>query len=259
MPDHIAAVVIPVYKEAPDAAELLSLHRCLKVLRNHSILFAAPNRLNTAVYEHHCNSCQIPFKKLKFNDDYFTGIEGYNRLMLSPHFYKSFLSFKYILVYQLDAWVFKDELDYWCRQNYDYIGAPNTPHHNQANEIQFLKGYASVLKHYNSIFNTSHQISNVGNGGFSLRKTRVCWRLLQILQTEVKRWGVNNEDGFFKYWGNIARPLFRLPPDDVALRFSIEQSPAASLKKLGYTLPFGCHAFAKYEPDTWKPYIENQN
>ena len=29
-----------------------------------------------------------------------------------------------MLIYQLDAFVFQDDLAYWCQQNYDYIGAP---------------------------------------------------------------------------------------------------------------------------------------
>ena len=45
-------------------------------------------------------------------------------LMLSPFFYESFLDFKYVLIHQLDVFIFKDELNYWCNQNYDYIGAP---------------------------------------------------------------------------------------------------------------------------------------
>jgi hypothetical protein len=33
---------------------------------------------------------------------------------LSASFYERFLDTKYILIYQLDAFVFKDELQEWC-------------------------------------------------------------------------------------------------------------------------------------------------
>jgi hypothetical protein len=44
--------------------------------------------------------------------------------MLSIDFYKRFRDYKFILIYQLDAYVFRDELEYWCEQDYDFIGAP---------------------------------------------------------------------------------------------------------------------------------------
>jgi len=44
--------------------------------------------------------------------------------MMSPAFYDAFKAFDYILIYQLDAFVFRDELEYFCSLGYDYIGAP---------------------------------------------------------------------------------------------------------------------------------------
>ena len=60
---------------------------------------------------------------LAFNDTYFESIYGYNQLMLNVEFYEAF-SKKYILIYQTDAFIFKDDLNYWCEKDYDYIGAP---------------------------------------------------------------------------------------------------------------------------------------
>jgi hypothetical protein len=59
-----------------------------------------------------------------FPKRYFENIEGYNELLLSASFYERFLDTKYILIYQLDAFFFKDELQEWCDRGYDYIGAP---------------------------------------------------------------------------------------------------------------------------------------
>lgn len=255
MPDKLVAVIIPIYKQQPDANELLSLKQCLSVLKKHPIIFIGPGSLDTSVYKEICES--IPFNLVTFSDVYFKNIAGYNQLMLSPHFYKTFINHKFILIYQLDAYVFKDELEYWCAKNYDFIGAPHIPHQNQPNQIRFLKGYTKFINTFNSTFNTNHQISNVGNGGFSLRKTKACYHLLKLLGRRVKLWETYNEDGFFKYWGNIFYPFFKLPADDLALRFAIEESPAASLKKLNGQLPFGCHAFEKYEWETWQPLILN--
>jgi hypothetical protein len=251
----LVAVAIPIYKQQPDASELMALGQCIHILRNYPIIFFCPVSLDTTVYEAACAG-KVPFAKVPFQDHYFQSIAGYNQLMLSPEFYKHFFTVQYILIHQLDAYVFRDELTYWCHRNYDYIGAPNIPHGNNPGEIRFLRGYAKLIVTANRIFKTNRSISNVGNGGLSLRKTKSCYWLLRLLHGKVKAWGTNNEDGFFKYWGNILHPLFKLPADEVALHFSIEDKPAASLSKLGGKLPFGCHGFEQYEPEVWKRYMD---
>ena len=48
----------------------------------------------------------------------------YNQMMVERDFYKRFVEYEYILIYQLDAFVFRDELEQFCDYGYDYIGAP---------------------------------------------------------------------------------------------------------------------------------------
>lgn len=251
----LVVVVIPIYKNNLSLKELISLQQCLNVLNNHPIVFISPIGLDTTFYEELCEN-KTKFKIEYFEDFYFKDILGYNNLMLSANFYKTFFNYKFILIYQLDAFVFRDDLIHWCNQNYGFIGAPHLPHQNRPGEFQWLKNYAKFLNAFNSIFNRNHKISNVGNGGFSLRKTRTCYWLVKIFKNRVKKWG--NEDGFFKYWGNLLHPFIKLPKDEIALNFSIELMPKESLKKLNHVLPFGCHAFEKYDWETWKPYIINE-
>jgi hypothetical protein len=256
MVEKLVSVVIPIYKETLTPNEYLSLNQCIKVLGKHPIIFIGPSKLTTDTYEEICSG-HLAFNFIKFDDIYFKDIKGYNDLMLAPIFYKMFLNYTYILVYQLDAYVFKDELAFWCDKNYDFIGAPTAPHANKLDEMQFLKNYSRILTFINRIFKSKLKVSNVGNGGFSLRKTKTCYWLVLLLKRKVKSWGNNNEDGFFKYWGNVLRPLFSLPSDDIALHFAIELSPEESLKAIGNSLPFGCHAFEKYEPAVWAKYLHS--
>jgi hypothetical protein len=51
------------------------------------------------------------------------------------------------------------------------------------------------------------------------------------------------------------RWLLKLPNWKEALAFSIEKNPQIGIKLLGGTLPFGCHAWEKYNPNFWKKYI----
>jgi hypothetical protein len=244
------AVVIPIYKEIITDMELLSLTQCLKILHPYKLIFCAAESLNTKFYETFCKG-KIHFSIERFENQYFKDIDGYNKLMLSTSYYKRFLNYKFILIYQLDAFVFKDDLLYWCNQNYDFIGAPHSSYNNDPGEMQFLKNYKKLLK----LSKLNHEVSNVGNGGFSLRKTRSFYFLLKILKSKVQKSGSWNEDGFIEYWGNLFYPFFKLPTDEIALNFSIETSPKELLKKTSNTLPFGCHAFEKYDWEIWKPYI----
>jgi hypothetical protein len=64
-----------------------------------------------------------------------------------------------------------------------------------------------------------------------------------------------NEDGFFSVQAKMIDPAFKVAPYVVAARFSFEQKPARLYKLIGNMLPFGCHAWAKYNPQFWKEYI----
>lgn len=252
MARHLAAVVIPIYKENLTLTEVKSLQQCTRVLHSHPIILVSPVSLNTLAYEKLCVNIQVDI--LRLEDHYFESITSYNRLLLSPFFYKNFFKYKFILIYQLDAWVFSDQLYDWCKWNFDFIGAPQQE--NFENNILFLNRFSRYLQKLNSILGTGYQISQVGNGGFSLRKVRKNYWFLTVLKYQVKKWGNNNEDVFFKYWGNLLFPFYKLPVNELALRFSIEHHPGESLEKLKPQLPFGCHAFEKYEPQIWKKYID---
>ena len=110
------AVVIPVYKEELDDLEKISLAQVRKVLKNYPIIFVAPEGKNFSYLE--------PGELLvQFHPQHFQSVETYSELLLQPFFYEPFLVFDYMLIYQLDAFVFYDALEEFCRLGYDYIGA----------------------------------------------------------------------------------------------------------------------------------------
>ena len=215
-----AAIVIPIYKNQLTDFEILSLKQCFKILSSYHIIFAAPARLDFQGYKQFCEGGD--YEIARFDDFYFESIDGYNKLMLSTHFYSRFLDYKYILIYQLDAFVFKDELLYWCDQNYDYIGAPHVPYASEPGKMEYLKSYKKILR-FIKVFGISHSLSSVGNGGLSLRKIKSFIWLLKILKNKVDQWPLN-EDGFFEYWGNIFYPFFKLAPDEKPLVFNRDRS-----------------------------------
>ena len=120
MNTHLAAVVIPIYKTTMTTYEKFSFQQCLKVLGNHPIVIIKPHNLSLDHLLFEYPNLQF----LSFDARYFQNVLSYNRLMLQVSFYQEFINYKYILIYQLDAFVFQDQLKNWCQLNYDYIGAP---------------------------------------------------------------------------------------------------------------------------------------
>lgn len=233
------AVVIPVYKSSLNDNELISLKRTVSLLYNYDIILVGPENLDYSIYIKEYKDFKIEL----FRSAYFNNISGYNQLMMSSSFYDRFKNYDYILICQLDAYVFKDELLEWCQKNYDYIGAPwivapPTVSNNKKPLIDFAK----------------KMVGTVGNGGFSLRKVKTHLRISKTLSL-FKKFFPKNEDFF---WCYIVPKFFKFkrPTASEALNFAFELAPALSFKKNNKQLPFGCHAWEKYEPEFWKDYIK---
>lgn len=261
------AVVIPVYKENLDYYERLSYLQVLRILHNHDIVLITHKALCTSVYEDIAYQNHVFVKVEYFDEHFFTSIDSYNDLMKDILLYKRFIHYRYILIYQLDAFVFRDELSYWCQQNYDYIGAP------------WFDGFKDKTE--------QTEPWTVGNGGFSLRKISYFLKVLSwkfpvkkiqldngslfmvlrrlpyylgwrnnmryFLRTEKKM----NEDCFFTVFLKDSFIPQNIPAIDVAMRFSVEKSPRFFYVKNQSQLPFGCHAYLKNDfLSFWKEYIE---
>ncbi len=266
-----AVVVIPIYSSIMKSSEKCALVQGLKILTNYDIVFLTFHGLDTTSYNSICKD--YPNAKIRyefFDKKNFDGIDGYNRFCLSLELYDRFVQYDYMLIYQLDAWVFYDALNFWCKQEYDYIGPP------------FFDDWSSKGK----------KIVGVGNGGFSLRRISFFRNLLssnshilsyyQLLQrctclmdyirmVPKVLFGVNNtpieyinkkyEQGFNE---DIIISVFlkgtrfepHIPSPQTAMSFAFERFPSMLYEQNGKKLPFGCHAFKKYEYENfWSKYI----
>jgi hypothetical protein len=50
-------------------------------------------------------------------------------------------------------------------------------------------------------------------------------------------------------------PDFNVASVEEGLRFAFEVAPKECFELNNLTLPFGCHAWPKYDRDFWKPYL----
>jgi hypothetical protein len=231
-----AVVVIPAYREELSPNERFSFEQCLRVLVRHPIALVAPAHLRLDSYAPERHGLLVR----RFPSEFFASTRTYNRLMLSPRFYGAFIDYRYLLVYQLDAFVFSDQLSEWCRAGYDYVGAPWI----DADWLDSLPIRRPPWSRRNI----------VGNGGFSLRKTATCWAFASLFKRAARRWPAN-EDGFWAFWVPSYWPLFRIPPTGEALRFSFELAPAKCFGLSNGRLPFGCHAWEKHDRQFWRAHI----
>lgn len=268
-------VVIPIYKESIEKDEKSSLLQCKNILNKYDIKFVCPEQLDTSEYEN-----IVDFEVVRLKNAYFEDTHSYSRMLLDKAFYEQFKEYEYMLIYQLDAWVFEDKLQEWCNKGYDYIGAP------------WFKGFGAAKKN-------SKMFKYAGNGGFSLRKISTFIEILSHAEnSDVKiktfkeiytKAGQSSIFNVFRISKSIKRYLSEDNKLKVALKttndcedsiiannlrriypqlnvaeakdakfFAFEVLPNRLFEECGKKLPFGCHAFKKYDWDFWKEYIKTR-
>lgn len=271
-------VVIPIYKELLNDFEIQSVEQCIKVLSDYTIHFVCPIDLNIDFYKEKFAAVE---NYTYYDKHYFDDLTGYNRLMLAYNFYKAFDKYKYMLLYQTDSYVFRDELLIWAQKGYDYIGG-----------IWF--------EDYHGNPDLGAKIWYPGNGGLSLRKINTMTKLLSskrplrgfkeligdikknnISRISTLKWYLSlpllllgyqnnfsflakkytvNEDVFFMEASLIYNRI-NIPVVDEAIYFSWDKSPSYLYNKYK-KLPFACHAWfredSRYEGNFqfWSKYIK---
>jgi hypothetical protein len=248
-------IVIPVYKNELSVLEWLSLQQVYDILKAYPLIIIKPESLDiSSLIE------KFPLISYQsFDDVFFSGISAYNKLMLSPFFYECFFDSQYVLIYQLDAYVFRDELTGWCDCNYDYIGAPwlKRPIYNLP-VISWIMRLCLKYDQYVKKPNKQLLYNKIGNGGFSLRKVESHYLAAKKYETEINYYLSQKQSHLFNedvFWAT--RPEFFYPDVVKALHFAFDKYPRLSYKLTNEQLPFGCHGWYKRKMNQfWKPIIK---
>jgi hypothetical protein len=259
----VAVVVSLSDREGLTSDEETSLRHLVHFLGKYDKYFVAPKGV------------KVPhpgFEVKRFPGRFFGSPAANGRLMLSATFYSAFRDYKYVLVHHLDALVLEDRLEEWCATGLDYIAPP------------WLKCDDSPWV----------DVPRVGNGGFSLRKVdshlkvihsrrfqeppdqywerfasgkppRVryanVWRkyLKRLRMFNGARWQMRrsgaNEDYFWSDQATHFYPEFKVASFQEGLRFAFEVAPRLCFELNGGRLPFGCHAWPRYDRAFWEPYL----
>lgn len=252
IPNATVTIVIPIYKPEPSELEKISLAQTLAVLSKHPITFMAPTDLDTSWYEKYCaGKAQVFVERFAWQ-----GWQAYSDLMMSPAFYQRFLAYDYMLICQLDAFVFRDELARWCALGYDYIGA-----------VIYNQGYDKPKTFLRSLFGYNFP-DYVGAGGFCLKRNSSFYRMttkykrytdLIIWFNQVRK-RIFLDDIFIALHYPKLDSSFKIAPKELAQQFGADYNNGDAAKlpftnRDNKTMPFGVHAWIQYQPEYWKPVI----
>jgi hypothetical protein len=268
-PSKTVAIVVPVSdREQLTQDEQISLRHLWRYLAPYDKFLIAPKGRNLRF---------DGMQTIGFSRKYFGSPHAHNQLLYMTRFWEKFRDYKYVLMYQLDALVFRDELLMWCATEVDYLGAP-------------------FLHCEDSPWVTSPR---VGNGGFALMKVDSVLRVLHArrrkephtywsdlvarnrrylkplkrLARVVSRTADATADGpgwreivklesrdFANdlFWSDRAVEYisdFKVASFEEGLRFAFEVAPRTCYAMNGHRLPFGCHAWGRYDRSFWEPYL----
>jgi hypothetical protein len=261
--DRSCAVVVPVYRTGLSDDERLSLRHLDHFLPEVEKILAIPEMLDFG---------RRGYRKACFPPAFFDSIAGYNQLLLSRRFYNRFKDYEFILIHQLDAIILSSDVERFLGMGVDYLGAP------------WIAYDAAGAPH----------LTGVGNGGLSLRRVSAFRRLLGsrartttpqeyyrrgyseaplgrraigLAKAGAKALGIRNsirrtirelrgyEDWFIAAEAQKYSPAFALGSVEQALAFAFEKEPRFCFEQAGGRMPFGAHAWGRYDRAFWEPYL----
>lgn len=263
----IVAVVVPISDRGElTADEKISLKHLVHFLGKYDKYLIVPKGLEVNL---------TGFQLRSFNSKYFGSVNASTRLMLSPKLYEAFRDYEYILIHHLDSLVFSDQLLQWCQMDFDYIGAPWLKRPDSkwvkveavGNGGFSLRKVESFLK---VIYSRRYSVDPVS---YWLRFCATKPKYVQYLNLPrkylkrlrpfndvrrhirhyiAKQW---HEDRFWSREAVRYYPEFNIASVKTALQFAFECDPKWCFESNNYKLPFGCHAWKRYDQRFWEPYL----
>jgi hypothetical protein len=248
------AIVIPFYKEFVTESEHVSLEQLEKFLGKYDCFLVTPKSL-----------INVPagFSRVNFEDKYFLNVRSYSELLLTPEFYHKFNQYSHILIYQLDALVFSDQLPYWLEQKVSYIGAPwfSSLIGSLTSQTYELKGGNGglSLRSVPDALQVLENTNKVATHYFPARWQQWAWFIFSLLLGKTKKQWLGcpanqypfNEDGFWSFEAEKYSNTFRPASQKQSLQFAFETEPEKCFALNGQKLPFGVHAWEKYNKEFW--------
>lgn len=255
-------IIIPTHRPNLTDDDKISLAHLKRYLSKYDTFFVIPRSISSKEFK------SLGYKIKRVDNSFFGTIRNYSNLLLTKKFYQTFKDYDSMLIYQLDALVFSDQIEKWANSGYDYIAAP---------WFRPVIGFFSRKKGFPK---------SGGNGGFALRNIQKCIKILDIVNKSATRTSRNlflrrlwfllailtgkshkvwlnapasdypfYEDGFWALEAPKYDSIYKVAPFKIALKFAFERFPRKCFELNNGKLPFGCHAWKRYDEGFWEPYI----
>ena len=275
-------VVVPAYRPNLSGDEILSLRHLEHFLPTVDKYLAMPDTLDFG---------RDGYREARFAPAFFRGIAGYNRLMLSDDFYARFASYEYILIHQLDALILHSDIERFVALDVDYLGAPWVDHDidglprlthvgNGGLSLRRVDAFRRLLRspapkttageYYRERYEKAPRrhrplgLLKAGLVGLGIQTpiraiitTAGARGACPGLAAEARDYGPSGaaEDWFISAKANRYYPGFTFGSLDQALEFAFEKEPRYCFEKAGGRMPFGTHAWRRYDSEFWAPHL----
>lgn len=260
---HSCSVIIPIYRPLIPAEYALVRHN-LSMLRGFPAVLIGGHRQSELLSETRdalVAGGDADIAVETFEDRCFGDVSGYNSLLSEPEFYQRFAESDYILICQHDAIILKPELREWLGKGYAFVGSPMFEGFGEPlRPLRFLQALNGGL----SLRHIPSTLSVFKNAVFLSRtpgvrlasKVGIISALNRVLSlTGDRRLVVRrrdlNEDVLWTRDIAAVFPTFTVPSPEIAVWFAFEVCPVDLFERTGGQLPFGCHAFERYDPGFW--------
>lgn len=226
------------------------------------------------------------FKILEFDPKYFRSVKDNADLLMARELFEAFSEYEYMLQYELDALALSSDLEPLLNSGYDYIGAPwikahmVKPYGYPADSVGCsgfsLKRVSAFLKIIKgrehpwwvivNLWKKFLALSDHGEGRERLRMKQPdekssSKKLRHLFKKSYDIWSNARgrtqliEDRFWSWKGRLYNPEFKIAPVSEALKFAFEIAPEKCLLLNAGKMPFGAHAWPRYNREFWEPYL----
>ncbi len=272
-PTKLVAIVVPLSaRPALLPEEEVSLRHLRRFLGRYDIFLLAPPS----------SPLRIPgLRRMDFPAKFFGSAAAHNHLTYAPEFYRAFGEYRHVFFYHLDSLVFSDQLEQWCAAGVDYIGPPwircaDTPWITRprvGNGGFTLLNVASALAVLRAMYLRdpfAYWLHRFTRNGPRVEPVLNLLRRLQrrfprsrVISRPLEEWEQmrhpsphnRNNDVFWSDKAAYYHPAFRVASLEQGLRFAFEACPRACFELNGGVMPFGCHAWARYDRAFWEPFL----
>ncbi len=256
-------VIVPTHRARFSEHEAYSMERLKRLLPNTKILLVIP------ASQHVGELCRVlpSAEPLHVPDECMRSVVAYNRLMISPRIWDLLGSYSHALIHEPDAILLRGDLREWCMQRWSYVGAPWFQHYTNADSnsppigvgnfglsLHNLRDVRRVL-HSNKRWYGPYQIVADLAKTLTRRRNRMSAMRAALKQGQESAGRMRGAsmvfDGYCDtFWCRMAAkvdPDYLVAPIETALKFAWEATPRRCFELNRGRLPFGLHAWQRYD------------